>query len=354
MKRASSSWAWKGATCAWIAVASAAHAEPTAADKETARALLLDGRAKLAANDAAGALRSFEGAHAIMNVPTTGLDLAKAQAALGQLVEARETALSVTRMPSKDGEPEAFVDARRAAEELAAGLAPRIPSLILTVKGPALAAASVTVDGAVVAAVTLSLPRKVNPGRHRVVVTAPGFAEAAREVDVAEGQALAVELSLARAVTGVVSAGPVTTVAPGPTAGATAVASGAATGGDATGDAGTASRRPVWAWVSGAAGLVALGVGVGFFVDYMGVRARVASECPGDVCDPARHDAASAQALRAQWNRDLGLGVGLGALGLVGVGVAIVGFSGGASSKGPPSAAMVRVRPGGLSLEGAF
>ncbi len=84
------------------------------------------------------------------------------------------------------------------------------------------------------------------------------------------------------------------------------------------------------------------------------MRDRVASECPGDVCDPARHDAASAQALRAQWNRDLGLGVGLGALGIVGVGVAIVGFSAVASSKGSQGAAMLRVRPRGLSLEGAF
>ena len=81
----------------------AAHAaEPSASDRDTARALVIDGRAKLAAKDHEGAYKAFKAAHAIMGVPTTGLDLAKAEEALGLLVEARTTALDVTRMaPSR-------------------------------------------------------------------------------------------------------------------------------------------------------------------------------------------------------------------------------------------------------------
>jgi hypothetical protein len=75
-------------------------AEPTAADRETARTLLIDGREKLSAGDAKGALQSFQAAHAIMGVPTTGLDLARAQAALGDLVGARATALGVASPPA--------------------------------------------------------------------------------------------------------------------------------------------------------------------------------------------------------------------------------------------------------------
>ena len=63
-----------------------AHAEPSAADRQTARTLLIKGRNKLKAGDAEGALADFRAAHAIMHVPPTGLDLARAQVALGQLV----------------------------------------------------------------------------------------------------------------------------------------------------------------------------------------------------------------------------------------------------------------------------
>ncbi len=108
---------------------------------------------------------------------------------------------------------------------------------------------------------------------------------------------------------------------------------------------------------------MALGVGAAFFADYLGVRDTVARDCPGNVCDPAKQDAASAQALRAQWNRDLGLTIGLGAGALAGIGVAIVGIAGrsskasGAAFTGVEPAgarAVVRLRATGIVVEGAF
>lgn len=348
--------------CVWVAAVPAAHGEPSVADRATARALLLDGRAKMEAKDHAGALKAFQGAHAIMNVPTTGLDLAKAHAALGQLLEAREVALSVTRSPAKVDDPEAFADARKAAEVLAAGLDPRIPSVVISVAGPAPEGVSITLDGAALAVATLSLPRKVNPGRHRIVVSAPGFEEGAREVDVAEGTSVPVEMSLARAVTAAsaqpiassgVTAAPVVTSAAVGTSAAVVTSAAVGTAAPAVTGAAGAARTPGWAWAAGGAGLVALGVGVGFFVDYLGVRDRVAKECPGDVCDPRLHDVSSAQGLRAQWNRDLGVTVAMGAVAIAGIGVAIVGIAG-ASSKQAATSVVVRARAGGLSLEGAF
>jgi hypothetical protein len=83
-----------------------------------------------------------------MNVPTTGLDLAKAQEALGMLIEARATALDVTRMPLQPGEPPAFTNARPLAAELAERVATRIPSALLVVTGlPSGLDPAVTVDG---------------------------------------------------------------------------------------------------------------------------------------------------------------------------------------------------------------
>ncbi len=212
---------------------------------------------------------------------------------------------------------------------------------------------SIRLDGGLLAAATLSLPRKVNPGRHRIVVGAPGFEELVREVDVAEGTSVPVEMSLVRAAPAVsaqaIASGGVT-AAPVVTSAAVVTAAPAVTG---AAEAPGASRTARWAWAAGGAGLVALGVGVGFFVDYLGVRDRVAKECPGGVCDPKLHDVSSAQGLRAQWNRDLGITVAMGAVALAGIGVAIVGIAG-ASSKQAATSVVVRVGPGGLSLQGAF
>jgi hypothetical protein len=340
-----------GATC--LAAASA-HAQPTAADKETARAALLDGRAKMAAKDYAGALKSFLGAHAIMGVPTTGLDLARAQEALGQLVEARETALAVMRMPAQAGESDAFAAARKEAEDLAVRLAPRIPSVTIAVRGAGNAAATVRLNGAVLVAATLGLPRKVNPGHHQIAVSAPGFVSETREVDLTEGQTLPVEITLRAgagpAVTAVTTAAPIATGVGSAAPSAFVTASASAT------SAPPSSPVPVWAWVANGVAVAAFGVGTAFFVDYIGVRDTVAKDCPNNVCDPAKHDVASAQALRAQWNRDLGVGIGMGVLTLAGAGVAIVGYTRGPAPDAKPSSAsvVVRTRGVGVSVEGAF
>ena len=83
------------ASLALLFGAAEARAEPSASDKETARGLMATGRADRSNHDLAGALKAFTGADAIMHVPTTGLEVAKAQIDLGLLVEARDTALRV-------------------------------------------------------------------------------------------------------------------------------------------------------------------------------------------------------------------------------------------------------------------
>src|SRR5262245_1107365 len=85
---------------ALLSPAAALAAEPSAADRETARTLVIDGRKKFGAGDYEGARKAFQAAHEIMGVPTTALDLAKALEKLGKLVEARTVALEVARMPA--------------------------------------------------------------------------------------------------------------------------------------------------------------------------------------------------------------------------------------------------------------
>jgi hypothetical protein len=185
-----------GVSLALLFGATQAHAEPSASDKETARGLMATGRADRASHDLAGALKAFTAADAIMHVPTTGLEVARAQVDLDLLVEARDTALRVSRIPAVDHEPAPFKMARDAAAALSDDLAARIPSLTVTLKAsPDAPRPDVKIDGAPVAFETLGEARKLNPGHH-VVVAASGPTERRAEVDLAERDKRTVTLDL--------------------------------------------------------------------------------------------------------------------------------------------------------------
>lgn len=308
------------ALAAALAAAGEAHAaEPTAEDRERARTLLLDGRAKLKTGDAEGAVKAFRAAHAVMGVTTTGLDLARGLVALGRLIEARTVALEVTRIPAAPKEPEAYRKARAAAATLAAELAERIPALVIGASGPAEGEARVTVDGVAVPAEALGLPWKVDPGEHVVAAAAAGFRGERRTVQAPEGATVRVLLSLSA-------------------------------------EAAPEREIPAWAWVSGGVGVVALGVGAVFAVDYTSVRGTVDKDCPGGMCDLAQYDDGAADALEARWNRDLGLAVGLGAVGLAGIGVAIYGIVAGGDAPPPGTGVTPWLRPdaAGVTFGRAF
>lgn len=175
---------------------SRAHAQPSAADRETARTLMDDGRALRDKNDLKEALDRFKAADDIMHVPTTALEVARTQVPLGLLVEARDTIARIRLMPAKPNEPVQFKEARQKAEQLDASLEGSVPRLTVAVRGaPAGQALSVTIDGVAVPAAVVGLPRAVDPGHHVVVVKTQG-AEGQREVDLREGEAKSLEVAL--------------------------------------------------------------------------------------------------------------------------------------------------------------
>jgi len=175
----------------------AAADEPMAAQKETARALMDAGHACDDRGDHRAALDSFLAADALVHVPTTGFEVAGQQAALHMLVEARDTALRVVRLPAAPSEPLPFITARQRAQALADDLAPRIPSLQISVANAEnIGRTQVSIDGAAVPVAALGVPFKVNPGHH-VVSAVDGSLHAEREVDAAEGSVTPVALSLA-------------------------------------------------------------------------------------------------------------------------------------------------------------
>lgn len=195
------------ALCLTLGLGSAArsaHAEGaptvrnvTPEDRETARSLMDDGDAKVAAGDLRGALDAYQAADRIMGVPTTGIEVAQTQAKLGELVEARDMALRVMRYPQLADEPGAFAAARTAARDLAASLAGRIPTLQVDVKGPgATVPIEVSLDGTTWPAGTHRHPRKVNPGTRVVRATAPGFEPTEQRLVLAEREQRVVSIEL--------------------------------------------------------------------------------------------------------------------------------------------------------------
>jgi hypothetical protein len=161
-----------------------AAAPKAAAEKSTARALLDEGKVRREKGDLKGALESFKAADAIMHVPTTGMFVAKTQLALGQLIEARDTALSVTQVPVGKKEPAAFKSARGAAEQLASELEARIPTLRVRLR-PEGQTADVTIDDAAVPTDALATGRRVNPGHH-VIIAKAGDQQKQEVADLAE------------------------------------------------------------------------------------------------------------------------------------------------------------------------
>lgn len=89
----------------------------------------------------------------------------------------------------------------------------------------------------------------------------------------------------------------------------------------------TSSRTvPVWAWIAGAVGLVAIGAAIAFKIDQGSAAAALDEGCGGEARDrcPATYDFAGD---RAREERDFALFVGLGVAGLVGVGVGVAGIA---------------------------
>lgn len=162
-------------------------ADSSPADRETARSLMAEGDRLRAAGDLRGAMARYQGAHAIMHVPTTGLDLARVQAQLGLLVEARSTAMEVIHSPVAQAEPQVFSEARKATLELANQLEDRVPALKTEVQ-PATASYSANVDGFEIPAQVHGLAYKLNPGPHTVLIDAPGYATETRQITLNDGE----------------------------------------------------------------------------------------------------------------------------------------------------------------------
>lgn len=322
------SWLRGALLGATLLAAAPAHAEPSLSDRETARGLMDEGDAKRAAGDVQAALTSYEAADALMHVPTTGYEVARAQAQLGLLLEARETLARLRRLPLRAGEPAPFKAARHAAELLDADVGARLPSITIVVVNAAPGAAvELSVDGEAVPSAAASLPRKVNPGRHAIAAKA-GVTEKSEAVVVVERETRSITFDLTpppRAAT----PAPVVVAAP-PSA-----------------PPPSTSRLPT-VLVVGGFGAGAIGLGLGSVTGILSLSkvSAIKKDCSAEVCPASRQsDLDSARSLGAMSTVAFIVGGAGLAAGIVGLLLA--------PSKDSPRAAL-DVGPTGVGAHGWF
>ncbi|MDB4938305.1 MAG: hypothetical protein JWP87_5277 [Labilithrix sp.] len=252
--------------------ASHALAAPSAAQRETARRLMDEGKERARVGDHDRALEAYRKAHDLMKVPTTGIALAKAHLALGHLVEARDVALEVVRMPRENGEPPIFDKSRKQAKELEASVKPRIPTVRIIVKGGP--ATRVMVDDGEVAALLLGEPVAVNPGKHTISAKNADGSEKRADVELGERDGKEVELTLP-------VPNPAVVVAPAPDR--------PRGGGSGDRDRGADRTTGANVLVFGGFGLALAGLAVGGVTGALTLAksGTVKTQCENGICDPA-------------------------------------------------------------------
>src|ERR1700691_5697280 len=174
---------WSPLVASLALVSPPAHAQ-TAADRATARELGLDAQAALDKKDYATAEDRFRRADALFHAPTLLLGYARAEAALGKVVNASEAYNRVIREGVVTGAPYASVKAVEAAKAEAAAVDARLASVTVVVNGPD--NPTVTLDDQPLPVAALGVRRPVDPGSHVVKATASGWDPAETTFTVAD------------------------------------------------------------------------------------------------------------------------------------------------------------------------
>jgi tetratricopeptide (TPR) repeat protein len=231
---------------AWTVVAismtvSAAALGQSAADKATARQLATQGIQYYQQGKHAEALDLLQRAEQLYDAPVHLIYIARAQAALGKLVEASETYRRLIRTDLPAGAPQPFKDAVSDAQKELQQLEPKVPSLRIDVVPADAKGLQLKVDGDVISSVVIGINRPTNPGKHTVEAAAPNFDAATASVDLVVGgkQTVALQMQPRPGAPGPVPA----LVAGGPASGTTPAA-GVEAGGGGTPAAG-AGPQPV-------------------------------------------------------------------------------------------------------------
>lgn len=167
-----------------------AWAEPSAADRTTARRLGTEGVTALKNRDFDTAADRFERANDLVPAPSFQVLLARARVGQGRLVEAYELYRAIIREGVSPDKPEAFKRALAEAKQEVKLLEPRLAWVSVNVVGARPDQVEVTLNGSVIPSAALGAQRPVDPGTLHAEAKGEGFKTAEAEVQLAEGQHL--------------------------------------------------------------------------------------------------------------------------------------------------------------------
>lgn len=273
--------------------------DATTSERAVARRLVAEGDAFFAEQNWAQALARYSEAYRLMHVPTVGVEVVKAQRALGQLVEAAQTAREVTELPEGSGEPVVFQQARRQAAEDLVSLSGLTPSLLLDV-APRGVLFTVQIDAASPA---MQTPFPLNPGTHHVRVSADAYQDVDQEVTLQQGERQTLSVTL------FADPAPVQVAPPG--SGDAAPKAATAPRPAAHGAHASSGRTLGWVGI----GIAGVGLAAGSFA---GINAlQIKPDCPKDVCSPSqRKDIQDSKKMGIIADVSFGVAIVSGALGI--------------------------------------
>jgi hypothetical protein len=180
--------------CVGCCASGLAHAEGSASDRATARALAGEGYAALKKQDYQTAEDRFRRADELVHAPTLVLDHARALVGLGRLGEAYQLYDAVLQEEVPANAPWVWRKATKDAQLELTALKPRVAWLTITLKGPS--EASVTVDGRLLPASDLGTRIPADPGERVFVASASGFITKDAKLVLTAGADATLELEL--------------------------------------------------------------------------------------------------------------------------------------------------------------
>jgi hypothetical protein len=288
-------------------------ADASPADAAAGEALFREGRRLLKAGDLPGACAKFEESQRLDPAPGTLANLADCEEKLGRLASAWEHWRSTAdRLPASDPR-------RAAALARAEALEQTVPRLTIQV-APDQPRVIVKRDGIALGPASLGVALPLDPGKHQVVVTAPGRRPLTYDVAVVAGDQRKLEVAAGPSTPGGPISMPTTPppVVPPPLDPDLPVTGPPALGARAPAPAPRSNRwRAIGTYALLGAGAVGLGAGTYFGVEALRARADARKACTGVGDPPTCWSSARMPLVRDRyysWRSDLSLAAGTAAV----------------------------------------
>lgn len=291
-------------TCS-LAFAAVAQAAPTAQEVALAETLFRDAQRAMKAGNYADACPKFAESQRLDPAIGTLMNLAACHESAGQLASAWGEFTDAAAWAKREGR----ADRLKVLEERLKQIEPRLSTATVVVTATT-AELAVELDGSLIGRPAWNTPMPINPGRHKLRVTAPGFKEYTTEFDVGrEKDAKRVEVPALQPA----PAAPAEPAAT-PTGGKAPAASAQTSTASAKPSDGSRTKR-IAAYVTAGTGVGLVGIGSFFGVRALTKMSESDDECPGDRCTHTGAER-SVQANSAANVANVFVGVGLAAIGV--------------------------------------